>query len=246
MMNKVVLATCSALGALAACGSALAADDNRVDIDAVVTEAYNSNVAASDAAAAAERGITPSDWIFDPSITVDLLLPISRQAVFLKGSVGYDFYADNHVLDNGDIDLQGGLKGQISTCRGTLTDDFKYAQTELQYLPIAITKNTESDKSIGLDGTWRAQVGFVPTLSVSEDWTNNSSAELLTSDYQDLNLKTGLAYRRPTFGELSAYFSYNQADFPNRDLLVGPATTQDGYKVYGVGVRYRSTPGRPN
>jgi hypothetical protein len=130
------------------------------------------------------------------------------------------------------------LKGQIARCKGTLTDDFKYAQTDLQYLPIAVTKNTERDESIGLDGSCGGQVGLVPTLAVSEDWTDNSSAELFTSDYQALNLRTGLAYRAPRFGELSAFFSYDQTDFPNRDLLVGPATIQDGYKVYGAGVRY--------
>jgi len=237
-VNRAILVASGLIVGLADSGPALAADDNRINIQAVVTETYDSNVAASDAAAAAERGITPSDWIFDPSIAVDLLLPISRQAVFLKGSVGYDFYADNHILDNGAIDLQGGLKGQISTCRGTITDDFKYAQTELQYLPIAITKNTERDESIGLDGSCGGQVGIVPTLSVSEDWTDNSASELITSDYQALNLMTGLAYRAPRFGELSTYFSYDQTDFPSRDLLVGPATIQDGYKEYGIGVKY--------
>lgn len=237
-MNRVYLVACGSIATLALCEPALAADDNRIDIQAVAAETYDSNIAESDAAVAAERGLTPADWTFAPSIAVDLLLPISRQAVFLKGSVGYDFHADNRILNNGDIDLQGGLKGEVARCRGTLTDDFKYAQTELQYLTLAVTKNTETDETIGLDGSCGGQVGFVPTLSVSEHWTNNSSPELLTSDYRDLNLRTGLAYRRPLFGELSTYFSYDQADFPNRDLLVGPGSIQDGYKVYGVGVQY--------
>jgi len=237
-MNKVVLATCGALWAFTAGGWARAADDNRIDIQAVVTETYDSNVARSDAELAAERGITQQDWIFQPAISVDLLLPVSRQAFFLKGSVGYDFYADNHILNNGNIDLQGGVKGQIATCRGTLTDDFKDAQTDLQYLSLAATKNTELDETVALDGSCGGQIGIVPTLSVSERWSNNSAATLLTSNYRDFDLKTGIAYRHPRFGELSTYFSYDQADFPNRDLLVGPATIQDGYKVYGVGVQY--------
>jgi hypothetical protein len=73
---------------------------------------------------------------------------------------------------------------------------------------------------------------------LSEKWSDNSATDLLASDYRDFNLKAGLAYRQPRFGELSTYFSYDQADFPNRNLLVGPASIQDGYKEYGVGVQY--------
>jgi hypothetical protein len=237
-MNKAVLVACGSIAVLAGCGPALAADDNRVDIQAVVTETYDSNVAASDAGIAAERDVTPQDSIFAPSVAIDLLLPVSRQALFLKGSVGYDFYANNHDLSNGQVDLQGGIRGQVASCKGALTDDYNYAQSSLQDLPVAVTRNSESSETIGLNASCGGQVGFAPTLAVSQSWSDNSSSELVTSNFTDLSLQTGLAYRQPRFGELSGYFSYVQTNFPDRELLVGPASIQDGYKVYGVGVQY--------
>ena len=232
-MNKAVLAACASIGAIAVWQPALAADDNRIDIQAVATETYDSNVARSDSFVAAERDIIPADSIFEPSLAIDLLLPVSRQALFLKGSVGYDFYANNHQLDNGRVDLQGGVHGQVARCKGTLSGDLGYSQTDLQYLSTVATRNAESDETIGLDGSCGGQIGFVPTLAVSERWSQNSASALFTSDYTDFSLKPGLAYRQPLFGELTTYFSYDQTDFPNRDLLMGP-----GYKAYGVGVQY--------
>lgn len=237
-MTRAILVACSGIVVFASAGTVRAADDNRVDIQAVVTETYDSNVSRSDAAIAAKRGLSPQDSIFAPSVAIDLLLPVSREALFLKGSVGYDFYADNHELSNGQVDLQGGVRGQLATCKGALINDYSYAQSNLQDLTVAVTRNAESSEAINFNASCGGQVGLAPTFAVSQRWSNNSSPELLTSDFTDLNLQAGLAYRQPRFGELSTYFSYDQTDFPNRDLLIGPASIQDGYKVYGIGVQY--------
>jgi hypothetical protein len=236
-MKRAVLVAGVALVLLAAAAPAFA-DDDRVGVQAVVTETYDSNVAASDAEAAAERGITPQDEITAPSLALNLSLPVSLQELFLKGSAGYDFYDHNRQLDGGQVDLLGGVHARLARCKGTVSGNLTYAQSELQDLSLIATRNLESDEIVSMDGSCGGQIGFAPTFAISGEWSQNSSPELFSSDYDTLNTSLGLAYRQPHFGELSAYVAYNETAFPNRDLLVGPATIQDGYSSYSGGVKY--------
>ena len=237
-MRSGMIAIVVGVGLSGACDTALAADANRLSVRAVVTETYDSNVAASDAAVAAERGISQQDSITEPSIAVDILVPVSRQSVFLKGSAGYDFYSRNSILNSGRIDLQGGANLLVRNCKGTVSAGVNYQQSDLQDLSLIATRNVNDTESVNLNGSCGGQVGFAPTLSLTQTWSNNSSPLLKPSDFRDLNATVGLAYRRPLFGELSAFFSYDDASFPNRDLFAAASPLQDGYRNYGVGVRY--------
>lgn len=229
-----------AIGAGLACaaGGACAADANRIDIQAVVTETYDSNVARSDAALAAARGVKQQDSITEPSIAVDILLPVSRQAVFLKGSAGYDFYGRNTILNSGRINLQGGVQALLRSCKATVAGGISYQQTDLQDLSLVATRNVNDTRSVSLDGSCGGHVGLAPTLSVAQRWSDNSSPALQGSNYNEFSLTTGLGYRRPLFGELSAYFSYDQTSFPDRNLFGAVSILQDGYRDYGGGLRY--------
>ena len=238
-MRSGVVAIWVGAGLSCAGGAAFAADAHRINIQAIVTETYDSNVARSNAALAAERGVNPQDWITHPSIAVDILIPVSRQSVFLKGSVGYDFYARNSNLSAGNIDLQGGAHLLVRHCQATLAGGIVYQQSDLQNLSLAATRNINDTESVSLDGSCGAAVGFAPTLALTQEWSNNSAPELKQSNYRDFNVTAGLAYRRPLFGQLSAYFTYDDATYPNRGLfVVAPALLQDGYHTYGGGVRY--------
>ncbi len=219
-------------------GSALADDPQRITVQAAVAETYDSNVAESGAAAAAARDISPEDAIFQPQITADVTLPFGRQDVFLKGLLSYDSYARNSVLNSGAINLQGGFDGRFRDCKATLTGDFDDHRTSLQNLNVTVVRNIEETESIRLDGDCGREIGLGPTISVIQQWSGNSAPQLITSDFRSLTATAGIAYRRPSIGELSLVGSYNQTDFPNRGLLIGPASTQDGYRDYSVEMRY--------
>jgi hypothetical protein len=235
-MRSGVVAILVGAGFTCACDGALAADANRINIDALVTATYDSNIARSNATIAAQRGISPEDFITAPSIAVDIRVPLSRQSVFLKGSVGYDFYARNTILNSANINLQGGANLLVRNCEATVSGSIDYAQSDLNQLNLAVTKNINNTTSVNLNGSCGGTVGFAPTLSLNQEWSNNSAPQLKQTNFRDFNVTAGLAYRRPLFGQLSAYFSYDDAAYPNRGLLA--LQLQNGYRNYGAGVRY--------
>jgi hypothetical protein len=237
-MRSGVVAILVGAGISCACDEAFAADANRINIQAVVTETYDSNISRSNAEVAAERGVTPGDSITEPSIAVDIRVPLSRQSVFLNGSVGYNFYARNTILNSGNINLAGGVDLQVRNCKGILSGDISYGQSDLQELNAAVTKNINNTEILSLSGSCGPAVGFAPTLSLTQTWSGNSSPELKSQNYRDFNVTTGLAYRRPLFGELSAYFSYDDASYANQNVPALALVLQDGYRNYGAGMRY--------
>jgi hypothetical protein len=95
--------------AVAFCDRADADDVDHVTIQATTIASYNSNVAHSDAALAAQRGVTLADSIISPGVSIDLSLPVGLQQVFLKGSAAYSIYARNTQLNSQDVDLTGGF-----------------------------------------------------------------------------------------------------------------------------------------
>ncbi len=237
-MRGYRVAVLSAVFASSLFGTAWADDSNRFDLEATLNETYDSNVAQSGAAAAAQRGITPQDTIFEPIVAGGLTLPIGLQSLFVKGSLAYDFYSKNPELNGGAGHVEGGFDARLRDCKAKLTGGYSDQRTSLQDLTVAVTRNIEDTESIRLDGACGRTIGFGPTLSVVQQWSNNSATSLFASDFRSVTATAGIAYRRPTFGELSLFGSYGETDFPNRGLLMGPATIQDGYRNYSVGLRY--------
>jgi hypothetical protein len=237
-MRSGVVAILVGAGLSCACDEAFAADANRINISGVVTETYDSNISRSNAAVAAARGVTPGDSITAPAITVDIRVPVSRQSVFLKGSVGYNFYARNTILNSADINLLGGVELLVRNCKGTLSGDISYEQSDLQQLSLAVTKNINDTRSVSLAGSCGPAVGFAPTLSLTQTWSDNSSPELRSQNYGDFDVTAGLAYRRPLFGELSAYFSYDDTTYAETNLPALALVLQNGYRNYAAGIRY--------
>ncbi len=80
-----------------------------VEINVVAVGIYDSNVAHSDLVLAQARGLTPADELFRPSAFLNFGRRLGRQTLFLQGSVGYDFYCRNHVLDRERFDLHPGI-----------------------------------------------------------------------------------------------------------------------------------------
>jgi hypothetical protein len=232
------IAILAGAGSLAFSGPALAEGAKRLEATAGVQVVDESNVARSSADLAALRGIRPHDVIVTPTVTLDLLMPLSRQSLFLKGSLGYDFYQHNHVLNSERLDLEGGLNAQIARCKGRIVGDYARHQSDLQDLTLVVTRNIETVKAVGVEGSCGRPVGLAPTFSAKEQWSDNSASQLITSDYRTFTALGGLGYRRPSFGELSIYGTYQRTLYPNRGVPLGPASSEDGYKVYGGGARF--------
>jgi hypothetical protein len=227
------------LGALLAVttSQAFAQQAPGLDISASAEAAYNTNVAESDEQVAAQRGLQLQDEIYTPTLTVDFLKPLGREAIFLDATGSYQFYQHDTILNRQNLDLLGGLKAGVGPCRGTVSDEYKNYQSDLDNLTTVVVRNTVQDELIKFDGSCPRTIGFAPTLSLSQDWTTNSATEIASSNYRSFNAQVGAAYTRPVFGQLTLFGAYTRTDFANL-VPEGATFVQNGYQLYSAGVRF--------
>jgi hypothetical protein len=218
------------------------------EVDLVADTFYDSNVAGSDEAVAAARGIKLSDVVFDPKIRFDIARPIGRQTVYLQGDVGYDFHARNTVLNRENLDIRPGVLGQVGRCQVGLTGDYSRAQSDLYELansPVGLVgpfqqRNVLQVEEVGGNATCGGAVGLAPSVTASETWTQNSSPLQRYVDAQTFSGSAGLTYQRPVLGSIRFFGAFSQNDFPNRAGLVGiqGAAPSTGYKTISGGLTY--------
>jgi Putative beta-barrel porin 2 len=215
------------------------ATDDRPAVEVSVEALMDTNVARSDEAEAAARGLKQDDWIYTPQVTLNLTRPIGPESLFLSGNVGYDLYQNNSILNRERLDLQGGAKGQFGLCSATLTGGADRHQSNLEDINIAtpVVRNTQELNSVGLDGSCGRPIGFGVEASVTQSWASNSTPQFRTFDSRQLTTTLALIYQRPNFGKLSLFGQYDTADYPN-DLVLAPTPTGDSYNLYAGGIRF--------
>jgi Putative beta-barrel porin 2 len=243
----LLLLTISALGVAPAAVAQTfqlpsAANVNQAPVSASIEAAVDTNVAGSDAAVAAARGLKLEDEIYTPNVALNLTHQFGREALVLNGDIGYEFYQHNTVLNRESIDLQGGVDGQFGTCKANVLGGVNRHQTYLQDLAVVgpIVSNTQSLSTIKLDGSCGGSIGFGPALSVSQAWQTNSTASFQQFDYRQFMVTGSLVYQRPSFGKLSAFVQYEEADYPNQivPLPGGASRVGNHYNLYAGGARF--------
>jgi hypothetical protein len=203
-----------------------------------MTTTYQSNVAGGDAAIAAMRGLKQDDVSFSPTAVVEAFKPLGRESIFITGSVGYNFYDKNSILNRENIDLTGGVNGQLGPCRATLTGGYSRRQNELQDITLSRVQDAYDQTSVGIEGACGRGFGLSPNFSVTQSWSNNSLSQLQSSDYRTISATAGLSYQAPTLGSLSLFGQYSSTEFFNRIVDFNQNPEHDGYDIYGGGVRY--------
>jgi hypothetical protein len=211
-------------------------------VTASVEAVLDTNVAGSDAALAAARGVRPEDEIYSPNLSLNLAHQFGPQAVVLDGDVGYDFYQHNTVLNRERIDLQGGLDGQFGRCKAGLIGSTDRHQTYLQDIAVVgpLVSNTQTLNAIKFDGSCGGAIGLGPAISISQAWQSNGTATFRQFDYRQTTVTGSLVYRRPSFGQVSGFVQYDEAQYPNQ-LVPGPggaALLGNHYNLYSGGVRF--------
>ena len=202
------------------------------------TGTYDSNVARGDAQVAAREHLTPQDGIFSPTLTVDLVRPIGAAALTVHGLFGYNFYDRNTILNSASIDLNAGLRGRVGPCKGDLKGEYDQQQSNLEDVTAGVVRNVLKTQSIVFDGSCPREIGFGPTVSLSETAGNNSNPIQNPNDYDTFKGAAGVAYTRPNFGELSLFGEYVRTQLPKSLVPVGTGQERNGYQVYSGGIRY--------
>jgi len=226
----------NAMPAMAAGVAIPAADAPPINVQLGVR--YDSNVAASNEAFATARGLVRADEIFSPAVAVNYTQQMGALGLFVQGTAGYDFYANNSILNRERIGILGGASAQMSGCQLTPRVSYMRRQSDLQDLNVVVTKNTEEDISVGMDVVCNGFGRLVPSASVQQTWANNSSGTRFSSDYESFSANAGLAYQAGSFGTISLVGQYADTQYQNRFIPLFGTFQKDGYKVYSGGVHY--------
>ncbi len=247
-MRRLRLITLSALSTLAIAGSVSAQQlfpsptavpqGRETSIDVIGDILYNSNVAASSQAVAAARGLKLADEIFTPGVSAAIARPLGSQMLFLTGSAGYRFYAENTQLNRANIDLNAGTGGHIGVCEDTLIGGYRLQQSDLNQTQVNTTSNMVQIPVVSLTATCGRRIGFAPTASVSADWRINSADQLTPSNSRTFNATAGVAYRSPGIGVVSVYGQYGNSLFPNSEFLINGDLLTNGFQTFGGAIKY--------
>lgn len=210
----------------------------KLEIDLSTAVIYDTDVTRSSAAIAALRGLKRNDEIFDPNGSLRFVMPISREAIFLNVSGGYQFYRTNRLLNRAHVDVSGGLMARLAICRATITGRYDRAESNLGNLAISTRSNVVNNENVGLEGSCGKPYGLGTTFGVSQDWHTNSAPQESQADSRTLSSHFGVAYNRPTFGSLTLFGQYATTDFPSRTTLPGLPPISNGYENYSAGVSF--------
>ncbi len=212
----------------------------KTDVTLQARVAHDSNVGLGNAAQSALIGIKPSDTLYTPTATVDVFVPISRQSLFLKGGVSYDFHQINQQLDRAHADLTGGINLTTGPCQSTVSLSYARAQADLQVLALADPRNTYDTEKANFITTCGRASGLAATFSASAARGNNSNRFQAVSDSRTKSYTAGLIYRRPSLGTLQVFGSHTNTEYPDRLIVAGASR---GFDLDALGVTYERNVG---
>jgi hypothetical protein len=229
------------------------APTRQIGIRAGVDVGYDSNVYGINDAILASRGLTlrgsKDDFSISPSIQLDILLPLGRQSVFARGSIGYDFYLRNSQLNRERINLALGGNLQVTSgCSTTVTGNYQRQRSNagdvyaVSDTPLFRDTNTEENKAIGVQGMCGGAIGITPGFGYTHSETRNSNRFFKLNDSNQDSFNFSLGYSRPALGRIALYGTYAEGEYINRNILglpnIIPGVPADGIKSYSAGIEF--------
>jgi hypothetical protein len=207
-------------------------------VDVIGNILYNSNVSQTSSEVAAARGLQTGDVVFSPAVDLNLSKPIGLGDIYLKGSLGYTFYAINTNLNRERINLTGGANTHFLLCRENWSGNVSRQQSELYTTSVLVTNNTTQLEHISLETECGHDVGFAPSFSVSQKWDTNSNPLDQLNNYRTFAATVTLGYKQPSIGMIGFFGEFNQVIYDNRSIEINGNVLTSGFDTYTGGVRY--------
>lgn len=247
MRDKLFVAAIVSLGAMAQ--SAQAQDIPQVDrkaatrIDVHAGATYESNIARSSRAAALMRGIDPQDVTYYPSLNLDTVKLLGRQALFLRGVAGYEFHQHNTQLNDARADVTAGIAIVTPLCRPMLFGTYQGSQTDLAMQTGPIVKNFNQTVLGAVSLECGSKRGLNGNLLYEREKTTNSAVTQRVANHTTETGAASLAYAFGPRTGVNLTGSYSKVKYPNRKT--GPeAALGDGYQLASVGLGIQQSVGR--
>ena len=233
-MSSSAAAQQAASTGVTATGMIQGRQQRQIKFDALADVEHDTNLARTNAILAAQRNITPEDTIGTPTLSVDVVEPIGRQAVFVNGSVGYRFHKNNPRLDREHIDLLAGAGGSLGPCGAVADGGYLRGLSE-------VTDQTSLTQVDSLRVTRRADLNLACTrptglgvvLGGGREWVKNSLAQVALTDHNTTTAMAGVSYQRPSSGSLTLFGQFNRTRYPHR-ATSGPK--QSGIETRAIGL----------
>lgn len=197
---------------------------------------YDTNTSRTEDEFAAVRGIKQEDYVFTPSLTASILQPFGRQAVFLKGNIGYAFHRYNPNLDRRRINLTGGVGGIFGPCQPAAYGTYDASQSDLADLDFGTTENLRETTTVALAVACAPSAGLGGSVLVQRAHSKNSADTVKTSDATVETATLSMGYTQPSLGTVALGFSYTDTEYPNRIIPGRPVG--DGFFTQAYFVSY--------
>ncbi|MDQ4420026.1 outer membrane beta-barrel protein [Sphingobium sp. DEHP117] len=217
-------------------GAGAAGGSQGLSINASAQLRHDSNIARTNAATAAQRGLHRSDQKFSPSVNLSLGKPFGPHNLTVSASAGYDFHRHNDRLDRERIQGAAGLALNLGVCAPTFNGSISRRQSELGEVAdtfgnVQTVGNAETSWSVGSTVSCGKSFGLRPTAGITYQDNSNSNAQRRGTDKHITSYQLGLGYVHPSIGDIQLFAQ-------QRDLRFDDKTLQRGNRQRSYGVSF--------
>lgn len=230
------------IAAAAACQPAMAAaaapqgSGRQFDIMFMADVTHDTNLPRTSALEASRSNLVLEDTSYTPNVNLNLRYPVGRQSLFLDGQAGYVFHDRNSVLDSERVNVTAGVDTRISICSTRFSGGYVRSLSDLQDISLATTiTNKIRVETVSLNAQCGRRTGIGANFTASQDWGDNSAAQMRVQDYRAENYQAGFTYAKPALGVITLFASYGHSLFPNRPRFGGE---EDGFDNTAGGITY--------
>ncbi|MFN3371516.1 MAG: outer membrane beta-barrel protein [Sphingomonadaceae bacterium] len=172
-----------------------------------------------------------SDWIFRPSVGIEVGRAIGRQRLFVNAGASRSFYARNDILNRNRFNVDGGLAWALGArCGGRVQGGWSTREGFRDLFEDVVPSTTRNTRFFA-NAACQTATGLAP--SVSYDWSRTRNRSITVagfpvidrsfSDVQSQGVSASLGYPLSARGQVGVQGSWREYEFPNQPLPDGTA-----------------------
>lgn len=223
-------------------GAGAAGGSQGLSINASAEVRHETNIARTNAATAALRGLHRSDEKFSPNLSLSLGKPFGPHNLTVSASAGYDFHRRNTRLNRERLQAGTSLGLNLGVCAPSLNSSISRRQSELGEIADTLgtgtrtVRNAETQWSVGGSVSCGKSFGFRPTAGITYQDNSNSNPLRNGTNKNITTYMGGLDYVHPSIGDIQLFAQ-------QRDLKFDDPTLQRGNRQRSYGVSFTRTIG---